>query len=132
MTLVVDASLVVAHLVERSETGAWAERLLLSDALAAPHLLSAEVANYLRRAANAGLLDDTTASQAFADFLAMRIELFPFQSFAHRVWQLRHNVTPYDAWYVALAEALDAPLATLDRRLSVAAGPQCQFVTPAG
>ena len=130
MTLVVDASLVVAHLVERDETGAWAERLVGSDALAAPHLLPAEVGNYLRRAAIVGWLDNDSASQAFADFLAMRIELFPFQSFAHRVWELRHNVTPYDAWYVALAEALDAPLATLDRRLTQAAGPRCQFVTP--
>jgi len=54
----------------------------------------------------------------------------PVGSFDERVWQLRANVTPYDAWYVALAEALDVPLATLDLRLATAPGPRCRFLTP--
>ena len=49
---------------------------------------------------------------------------------AERVWALRHNLTAYDAWYVAVAEALDCPLATLDRRLSRASGPACEVLTP--
>ena len=70
------------------------------------------------------------ASLAHADLLALRIELFPYAPFASRVWELRDNVTCYDAWYVALAETLDAPLATLDVRLSRATGPRCRFQLP--
>ena len=57
------------------------------------------------------------------------MELFPYASFAERIWALRQNVTCYDAWYVAVAEALSAPLATLDNRLAKASGPRCQFLT---
>ena len=60
----------------------------------------------------------------------LEIELFPFEPFAGRVWELRHAVTCYDAWYVALAEAAGLPLATLDRRLSRANGPACKFLMP--
>ena len=56
--------------------------------------------------------------------------MFPYEPFADRVGQLRETVTGYDAWYIALAEALDAPLATLDLRLSRASGPTCQFYMP--
>jgi predicted nucleic acid-binding protein len=59
----------------------------------------------------------------------LRVDLFPYEVVAARVWELRHNMTAYDAWYVALAEALDSPLATLDARLARAAGPRCRFVT---
>jgi predicted nucleic acid-binding protein len=55
----------------------------------------------------------------------------PFAPFAERVWELRRNITSYDAWYVAVAEAFDLPLATLDRRLSRASEPSCRFLTPA-
>ena len=58
------------------------------------------------------------------------MELFPFAPFAERVWALRENLTSYDAWYVALAEALDCPLVTLDRRLSRANGPICEIIAP--
>ncbi len=57
---------------------------------------------------------------------------FPYGLLAERAWELRHNVTAYDAWYVALAEGLEAGLATLDVRLSLASGPRCAFVTPTG
>ncbi len=60
----------------------------------------------------------------------MSIGLRSYGQFAERVWQLRHSVSIYDAWYVALAEALDAPLATLDLRLTRANGPRCEFLTP--
>ncbi len=60
------------------------------------------------------------------------MELFPFAPFAERVWALRENLTSYDAWYVALAEALDCPLVTLDRRLSRASGPVCEIIAPPG
>ena len=130
MTLVVDASVVVAALVDGGPDGAWAEEVLLRDHLAAPHLLPVEVANMLRRATLAGHLSADTASLAHADLLALPLELFPYEPFAPRVWDLRTTVTSYDAWYVALAETLSAPLATLDERLAKAPGPTCEFVLP--
>ena len=68
---------------------------------------------------------------AHHDLLQLDPELFPFRPFARRIWALRDNLTCYDAWYVALAEALDCPLATLDQRLVRASGPACNFVAPA-
>lgn len=130
MTLVVDASLVVAALVDDGEAGRWAEEILLSDHLAAPHLLSVEVANILRRAVLAGDLSSDLASLAHAELHALDVDLFPYLPVASRAWALRANLTLYDAWYVALAELLDASLATLDRRLARAPGPDCRFVVP--
>lgn len=132
MTLVVDATTVIAALVDGGRDGEWVTKLLESEPLAAPHLLPAEVANILRRAARAGDVGVDVASLAHADLLRLRVELFPYEPFAERVWQLRDNVTSYDAWYVALAEHLDAPLATLDARLVSASGPRCTFLTPPG
>jgi len=71
-----------------------------------------------------------TAALAQADLLSLRVELFAYEPFATRVWELRENVTTYDGWYVALAESLNAKLATLDLRLTKATGPRCAFVTP--
>lgn len=132
MTLVVDASLVAAALVDSGPDGAWAERVLAGEPLAAPHLMPVEVANILRRAAGAGQISHDAAALAHTDLLDLRVELFPYASFAGRVWELRTNVTTYDAWYVALAETLGARLATLDARLSRAAGPRCEFLVPRG
>ena len=128
--LVVDAAFVVAALVDAGRDGTWADALLDGDALAAPHLMPVEVANILRRAVASAELTADAASLAHADLLALRIELFPYAPFASRAWELRDNVTCYDAWYVALAETLDAPLATLDVRLSRATGPRCRFQLP--
>jgi predicted nucleic acid-binding protein len=62
--------------------------------------------------------------------MELDVELHAFEPFSQRVWELRHNVTSYDGWYVALAEALNLPLATLDGRLAKADGPKCRFLTP--
>lgn len=129
MTLVVDASMIVAALIDSGTDGSWAEELLTSDSLAAPHMLTAEVSNILRRSAVAGAISPQQASLAHSDLLDLRVELFPYAPFATRIWDLRTNVTCYDAWYVALAEALGAPLATLDARLAKAPGPRCRFLT---
>jgi predicted nucleic acid-binding protein len=128
--LVIDAALVVAALVDSGPDGTWADELLGADALVAPHLMPVEVANILRRAVLAGDLSAEVASMAHADLLSLRVDLFPYAPFAARVWELRANVTAYDAWYVAMAEALDAELATLDVRLSQATGPRCGFRIP--
>ena len=130
MTLVVDASMVVAGLTDSEADGCWAESLLAGDALAAPHLMPVEAANILRRAALAGDISADVASLAHTDLLDLRVEFFPYQPCAARVWDLRDNVTCYDGWYVAVAELLDAPLATLDGHLATSTGPRCQFLLP--
>lgn len=127
MTLVVDASVMVAALIDHGTDGQWAEEQLLERSLVAPHLMPVEVANILRRAVLGRDLDDQAAALAHADLLRFPIQLFPYEPLAARVWELRHNLTAYDACYVALAEALKAPLATLDRRLTQATGPRCKF-----
>ncbi len=130
MTLVVDAALVVSALVDSGPTGSWASRVLASDDLMAPHLMPVEVANILCRAAVQGEISDDIATLAHADLLDLRVELLPYVPLADRVWELRGNLTSYDAWYVAVAELADARLATIDLRLSRAAGPRCAFVVP--
>jgi len=130
MTLVVDSGVVVAALVDSGPVGTWADQLIASDDLAAPHLMLAEAANVLRRAAIAGEISADAATLAHADLLSMRIGLFAYEPFAARVWDLRENVTAYDGWYVALAESLGAKLATLDVRLTKAPGPRCAFAIP--
>lgn len=129
MTVVVDASAVVAALVDSGPDGRWAETLLTGD-LAAPHVLPVEVANVLRRAVAAGEISDDVASLAHADLLDLRIHHVGYELVADRVWDLREHLTSYDAWHVAVAELLDVPLATLDHRLVGAPGPVCEFVTP--
>lgn len=132
MTLVVDASMVVAGLVDSGPDGTWADQLLADNRLAAPHLMLVEAENTLRRAAHVGDISDDTAASAHADLLNLRVQLFTYRPFASRVWQLRHSVTAYDGWYVAIAEELGAFLATLDHRLAAAPGPRCEFVTAPG
>lgn len=129
--LVVDASAVVALLVDAGPDGTWAEQVLAGEQLLAPHLMPVEVANILRRASARGDLSADAAALAHADLLALGVDLYPYEPFASRVWELRENLSACDAWYVALAEATGAKLATLDRALSRAAGPRCGFLTPA-
>lgn len=130
MTLVVDASVVVAALTDDGPEGAWAASLLTADSIAAPHLILVEVAHALHRLAVAGQITSDTASIAHAELLDIPLALSAYVPLAARVWNLRGNVTAYDAWYVALAESLDANLATLDLRLARAPGLRCAFLTP--
>lgn len=130
MIVVVDASVVVSALVDQGPVGQWSEQWLRSGTVAAPHLLPVEAANILRRAALRGDISPDTASLAHADLGDLRLELFSYDVIAARAWQLRENLTQYDAWYVALAELLDAELVTLDERLARASGPLCGFRTP--
>lgn len=130
MTCVVDASAMVALLADTGSDGARAEEMLGEHDLRAPHLMPAEATNVLRRNAAAGLLTAELALLAAARLVEARVALFPYAPFASRVWELRDNVSAYDAWYVALAESLDAPLVTLDRRLMRARGSRCAFAVP--
>jgi len=130
VTIIVDASVVVAALVDSGRVGGWAEHQLGVGSLAAPHLMPAEAANVLRRVELAGDVSSDVAALAHADLLDMPVDLYPYEPLADRVWQLRNTITAYDAWYVALAESLDATLVTLDERLSTSPGPTCRFETP--
>ena len=130
MTVVVDASLLVAALVDSGKEGKWAESAVTEDYPAGPELVLAEASNILRRLEQSGEISRLEANIAHGDLLRLDLELFPFAPFADRVWELRHNLTSYDAWYVALAEALDCPLVTLDRKLGQSSGPRCKIIVP--
>lgn len=128
--VVCDASAIVMVLLDSGEDGAWLARRLAEAELYAPTLLPFECSNVIRRHEVGGLISSDQAAQAHADLFDLPMELFPYESVAQRVWQLRQNLTSYDAAYVALAEALDAPLVTLDRRLSEAPGINCRVEVP--
>lgn len=130
MTIIVDASVVLAALTTQGPVGRWAEQQLADNDLVAPEHVYVEVANVLRRAEVAGQLDTTAASLAFADLQRLPLRTVPFSPIAPRVWALRSNLTAYDAAYVATAEALDVSLATLDMKLVKAPGPTCEFIHP--
>lgn len=102
----------------------------MRGSLCAPELVYAETTNILRRLERAKTITSPEANAAQSDLMQLDIEGFSFEPFANRIWDLRHNVTSYDAWYVAIAEALNAPLATLDRHLTHANGVDCRFLTP--
>jgi predicted nucleic acid-binding protein len=127
---VVDSSVLVAALVDSGTTGIWAEQVLAGGTLCAPELAKLEAMNIIRRLERAKQISTAEANVDVHALSQLEIELFPFEPFARRVWELRHAVTCHDAWYVALAEAGDLPLATLDRRLSRANGPVCKFLMP--
>ncbi len=131
MSVVVDASALVAATTDGGPEGTWAERVLAEGELVAPHLVLVEGTNILRRLEASLVLTRLEATAAQRDLLRLHLILMPFEPFAERVWELRRTVTSYDAWYVAVAEQLDLPLATLDRRLTRASGPSCRFRTPA-
>lgn len=132
MTVVVDASALVAALVDSGREGKWAESVVAEGSPSGPELVLAEASNILGRLERAGAISRLEANSAYGDLLRLDIELFPFAPFAGRVWALRSNLTSYDAWYVALAEALDCPLVTLDRKLCHASGPRCEIIVPPG
>lgn len=86
--------------------------------LHAPHLLDLEIAQVLRRYVRAASISADRGSEALSDFLDLPLTRYPHFVLLTRVWQMRHNLTAYDAAYLALAEALDAPLITRDRALA--------------
>lgn len=130
MSVVVDASVLVAALLDAGTDGAWAEEVLSGGHLHAPEVARAEATNVLRRLERAKAITIAEANAAHEDLLQLQLELLAFDPFGERVWELRHTVTSYDAWYIAAAEALDVPLATLDERLARANGVNCRFLTP--
>jgi predicted nucleic acid-binding protein len=98
------------------------------EVLHAPHLLDVEVAQVLRRLEQAGPLSTERAEEALSDLRALRIVRYAHQPLLTRAWALRHNLSAYDALYVALAEGLEAPLVTTDRRLASAPGHDAKVI----
>ena len=132
MSVVVDSSVLVAALLDSGPQGLWAESIIAHGALHAPELARVEATNVLRRLERAKQITRAEANAAHDDLMQLDLELFGFDPFAERVWELRHTVISYDAWYVALAEALRLPLATLDSRLARSKGVACDFLLPKG
>jgi predicted nucleic acid-binding protein len=130
LSTVVDSTVLVAALIDTGPHGVWAEDVLARGSLHAPELARAEATNILRRLERAKLITTPEANGAQDDLMQLELDLFSFEPFADRIWELRHNVTSYDAWYIALAEALKLPLATLDEALSKSNGVTCEFLTP--
>ena len=130
MMVVADASAMVAAMVESSPRGDWASSELYGESIAGPEILLAESSNVLRLLEQSGKVSRAEIAEAHRELMRTDIKLHPFAPFAARVWELRHNLTAYDAWYVAVAESLDCPLVTLDERLARAPGPTCPILAP--
>ena len=121
--IVVDASAVLEVLLGTPKAEAVARRIFDSgETLHAPHLIDLEVAQVLRRYVAAHGLDPGRAQEAIEDHLDLPLFRYPHDVLLPRIWELRHDVTAYDAAYLALAEGLDAPLLTGDGRLADAPG----------
>ena len=114
MSAVVDSSVVIAAILDTGAKGAWSQRIIEKGGLYAPQILRVEATNVLRRLERSKGISRQEANAAFEDLIDLDVELHAFEPFAERIWELHHNVTSFDAWYVALAEALDIRLAMLD------------------
>lgn len=122
---VCDASAIIAVLLDSGSAGEWAVSTLAGSVLAAPHLIDYEVSNIIRRHELARLVSSDQAAQAHADLIALSIERWPYELLSSRVWELRSNLSSYNASYVAVAEQIGAPLVTLDRRIGRAPNVRC-------
>jgi predicted nucleic acid-binding protein len=126
--IVVDASAMLEVLLRTPAAQAVEGRLLdLRETLHTPHLLDVEVAQVIRRYAAKGEIDGERGGAALDDLADFPLRRYPHDFLLPRVWELRNNLTAYDAAYVALAEVLDIPLLTRDRRLAAAAGHRAQI-----
>lgn len=121
--IVLDASAAIEWLLQTA-VGARVDERIFSRAatLHAPHLLDIEVAQVLRRYVAAGTLTASRGQEALDDLLDLSLTRYPHDVLLRRIWELRSNVTAYDAAYLALAEALEAPLVTCDARIASAPG----------
>jgi predicted nucleic acid-binding protein len=124
--LIVDASCLYEVVADTVQAEQVRERLARDTDHAAPHLIDAEVLGIIRRDYMLGRLDRTAAHQAVDDLRAWPGERFGHRGLLDRAWELRDIVRTWDALYVALAEALDATLLTLDERLGRVKGVTCE------
>jgi predicted nucleic acid-binding protein len=123
--LVVDAGVLVVALADDGPDGDRVRARLRGERLAAPELVDLEVASVLRKLVRTGGVNDRRALLALADLSDLPLRRATHRPLISRCWELRDNLTAYDAAYVALAEVLEATLLTGDRRLGKAVGPRC-------
>ena len=129
--IVVDASALLEALLRTPAAKAVEGRLFApGQTLHAPHLIDLEAAQVIRRYAATGEVGAERGREALADLADFPLRRYPHGFLLSRIWGLRRNLTAYDAAYVALAEALDAPLLTRDRRLAAAAGHHVRIELP--
>ena len=123
--IVVDASVLAPALADDDDDGDRARSRLNGERLAAPELVDLEVLSVVRRAMRAGRLSERRARQALDDLVVLPLRRVPHLPLVDRIWELRDNLTPYDAAYVALAEAIGAVLLTTDGKLAKAPAIRC-------
>jgi predicted nucleic acid-binding protein len=120
--LVLDTSAVLHAIVHRPAHPGLLARLRDEDEITAPHVIDLQVLEALRGLVRGRRISGDQAADARVDFGALSITRYAHGALSDRIWELRHNMTSYDAAYVALAETLDCPLVTSDRRLAKASG----------
>jgi predicted nucleic acid-binding protein/GNAT superfamily N-acetyltransferase len=126
--IVVDASFLASALIADDDVGERMRlRLDVEDLVCAPEVIDLEVASAWRRDLLAGHIGEDRSRLALDDLANLSLARMPHRPLMHRIWELRHNLTPYDAAYVALAESLDTMLLTADGRLARAPTPQCEI-----
>ena len=125
--LVVDASVLAPAVADDGADGHRFRTRLRGEVVAGPDLLRIEVASVLRRHLSVRTLTIAQADAAFDDLIDLPIRVFRTAPLLRRAWELRNNLSTYDACYAALAEALDAPLLTADKRLARAPGTGCHI-----
>ena len=122
--MILDSSAAVEWLLGLPRAGAVSDRILSSDSLHAPALLDIEVAHVVRRYVTAREIDDRVGERALMALADLDVVRYTHELLLPLIWRLRHNLTAYDAAFVALAAVLDAPLVTLDARVAQAPWPR--------
>lgn len=125
--LVVDSSAVLEALAARDPATELVERLAEDGDLHVPHLIDTEILHALRRMLRKGQISGERAHDARTDYADLTLVRYPHEPLNDRVWELRENLTAYDATFVALAEALEVPLVTCDARLAAAPGSRARI-----
>ncbi len=124
--IVVDASVIAPAVADDGPAGDIARAAIAEGRLSAPELLDIEVVSYVRRAVRTGQMSARRAEQALDDLTSARIARSPHGPLIGRMWELRDNLTPYDASYVALAEANGSELVTADAAMAKVPGINCE------
>lgn len=127
MRLVLDASVVVQGWIDDADNGEPCRDILQTSEIFVPGLIFPEVSHTLRRYERLGT---PGINELFAQLIRVRWDVVSFEDYAELVWPLRHDISLYDAAYVALAMVLKVPLVTLDRKLATAATPYCDVLIP--